>query len=247
MVFDRFSHGSGRSIKISRLILIAPPSLVVSLGFVTVACAHILLLWALLHAGPAMVKHVKPLMVALMIEVTQQAAPAPVPLPQPVRPALAPAPLLPVPAALPPLPLPDPTPIRSSAVPEVAPTRPAAAVPLPTQTVQVPVAAPTAAPALAAPAPRRQLPASAVRYLSPPPAEVPRASRRAGESGTVWLRVVVDADGRPAQVLLHRSSGFVRLDEQALWAMRQARFKPHSEDGHAVEVEVIAPIEYPAG
>jgi protein TonB len=28
--------------------------------------------------------------------------------------------------------------------------------------------------------------------------------------------------------------------------MRQARFKPHTEDGRAVEVEVVAPIEYPA-
>jgi protein TonB len=85
-----------------------------------------------------------------------------------------------------------------------------------------------------------------VRYVTLPPVEVPRASRRAGEHGTVWLRVVVDVAGQPAQVSVQRSSGFARLDEQALWAMRQARFKPHTEDGRAVEVEVIAPIEYPA-
>jgi len=73
---------------------------------------------------------------------------------------------------------------------------------------------------------------------------VPRASRRAGESGTVWLRVVVDRRGQPALVQVQRSSGHARLDEQALWAMRQARFQPHTEDGTPIEVEVIAPIEY---
>ena len=92
----------------------------------------------------------------------------------------------------------------------------------------------------------RQLAISAVRYLVPPPAEVPRAARRAGEHGTVWLRVRVSAEGLPQAVSLHRSSGFARLDEQALWAMRQARFKPHTEDGRAVEVDVVAPIDYPA-
>jgi protein TonB len=91
----------------------------------------------------------------------------------------------------------------------------------------------------------RQVPLSAVRYQVPPPAEVPRASRRAGEHGTVWLRVVVNTAGLPRQVTLLRSSGYARLDEQALWAMRQARFKPAEEAGRPIEVEVIAPIDYP--
>lgn len=83
-----------------------------------------------------------------------------------------------------------------------------------------------------------------MQYLHLPPVEVPRLSRRAGESGTVWLRVVVDARGQPIHVGVQRSSGHARLDEQALWAMRQARFKPHTENGQPVELEVIAPIEY---
>ena len=61
----------------------------------------------------------------------------------------------------------------------------------------------------------------------------------------VWLRVVVGTQGQPLHVSVQRSSGYSRLDEQALWAMRQARFKPHTEDGQPVEVEVTAPIEYP--
>lgn len=85
------------------------------------------------------------------------------------------------------------------------------------------------------------LPPTAVQYLVLPPVEVPRLSRRAGESGVVWLRVVVDVHGTPAQVQLQRSSGHARLDEQALWAMRQARFKPHTENGIPIELEVTAP------
>jgi protein TonB len=96
------------------------------------------------------------------------------------------------------------------------------------------------------PRPPPQVSINAVQYRILPPVELPRASRRAGESGTVWLRVRVDVTGAPAAVSLHQSSGHARLDEQALWAMRQARFKPYAEDGRALEVEVIAPVEYPA-
>lgn len=94
------------------------------------------------------------------------------------------------------------------------------------------------------PAPPRQMPASAVAYLVPPPIEVPLASRRLGEQGTVWLRVLVGADGAPRQVTVQKSSGFARLDEQALSAMRKARFKPQVDNGVAVEWIVVAPLQY---
>jgi protein TonB len=117
---------------------------------------------------------------------------------------------------------------------------PAPAAPIPA------VAAPLAVVALPAPAaaPPRVLPASAIAYLVPPPIEMPLASRRLGESGTVLLRVCVGRDGAPQQITLHRTSGFERLDRQALEAMRHARFKPQTEDGQAIEWVVIAPFEY---
>lgn len=192
------------------------------------------------------VKRVTPLMVALILNRPQQAVPDSMPpaMPKASQASHRPTPMLAVP---PPDALLSPEPELETRVvaPDPAAARTLVAGPLVALTSPVSVASSAPAPA-AMPAPRRQLAASAVRYLVPPPAEVPRASHRAGESGTVWLRVVVDTNGRPAQVLVHRSSGFARLDEQALWAMRQARFKPYSEDGRAVEVEVIAPIEYPA-
>ena len=78
----------------------------------------------------------------------------------------------------------------------------------------------------------------------PPAIAVPMASRRLGEAGTVLLRVWVDAQGLPRQVSVHRSSGFARLDEQAIAAMREARFQPVTDGGSAIDWVVIAPLQY---
>ncbi len=65
-----------------------------------------------------------------------------------------------------------------------------------------------------------------------------------GEEGTVTLRVLVGTDGLPRSVTVQRSSGHARLDEQAVWAMKRARFKPQTDGGVAIEWIVIAPLEY---
>lgn len=52
----------------------------------------------------------------------------------------------------------------------------------------------------------------------------PSASRRAGEEGTVRLKVLVDEKGRPRDVAVATSSGFARLDEAAMQAVRKWRF-----------------------
>lgn len=52
----------------------------------------------------------------------------------------------------------------------------------------------------------------------------PPASRRAGEEGTVRLKVLVDEKGRPRDVAVAQSSGFSRLDEAAMQAVRKWRF-----------------------
>ena len=95
-----------------------------------------------------------------------------------------------------------------------------------------------------APAQPRLLPASNIAYLVPPPIEVPLASRRLGEQGLVQLRVLVGVDGLPRQVSVQRSSGFTRLDEQAVSAMRRARFKPQTDQGVPIEWIVVAPPQY---
>jgi len=203
----------------------------------TVAVLHLAGGWALLQvpAVRAAVLEAAPMMVDLL------APPAPPTPPPPPPQALRPLP--PVTAPAPVLAAPSPAPLPPDAFTAPAP------VPVPAPVaVTAPVASPSppAPPAPAPPAPaRKRLSADAVGYLVPPPAELPLASRRAGESGVVWLRVVVDVRGLPALVQVQRSSGFQRLDAQAVTAMRQARFRPHTEDGVALEVEVTAPIEYP--
>jgi TonB family C-terminal domain len=52
----------------------------------------------------------------------------------------------------------------------------------------------------------------------------PPASRRAGEQGTVRLKVLVDTSGRASNVAVTQSSGFPRLDQAAMDAVRKWRF-----------------------
>lgn len=209
-----------------------------------VALAHVAGAWALLQvdAVRVAVREVAPMVVDLVAPPTPEPRPLPPPPPRvPPSPRVAPpppqAPVLAVPPAPEPTPevFTDPPP----AEPAPAPVAPVAVVPAP----PAPAVPPPPPPPPPAPL-RKVVPATAVQYLRLPPVEVPRLSRRAGESGTVWLRVVVDVRGLPVQVSLQRSSGHARLDEQALWAMRQARFKPHTENGQPIELEVTAPIEY---
>lgn len=200
-----------------------------------VALAHVAGLWALLQVDSVQraVREVAPLMVDLLALPDPKTPPPPppptarAPLEAPKAPPLLAAPS-PAPAPQDAFVAPAPAPVQATAV-EAAPAPPAPPAP---------------APVVVAP-PRKVVAATAVRYLVEPPAEVPRASRRAGEHGVAWLRVIVSAQGLPLQVALSRSSGYSRLDEQALWAMRQARFRPYTEDGRAIEIEVTAPIEYP--
>ena len=52
---------------------------------------------------------------------------------------------------------------------------------------------------------------------------------------------LVDERGRPTEIQVVKSSGYPRLDQQAVQAMRAARFKPHVEDGVARPMWVRTP------
>ena len=53
-----------------------------------------------------------------------------------------------------------------------------------------------------------------------------------------------DERGDPLKLELHQSSGFVRLDESAVSAIRGARFKPYTENGEPRAVWVLIPIVF---
>jgi protein TonB len=96
------------------------------------------------------------------------------------------------------------------------------------------------------PAPRSVAPpvVESVEYVRAPAPVYPHESSRKRERGTVVLRVLVDASGRPAQIQIERSSGFARLDDAARDAVQKALFRPHEVDGHAQPAQVLIPIEF---
>jgi len=216
---------------------------------VVVVLAHVVVLAGLLQVDAVRdtVRDAAPVLIDLVAPPAPEATavPArsgPAPLQPPPRRAARPMPSHPVPGpeTTAPIAAAAPAAAEPQAPPPAALTAHMAAEPPPAAAASA--AAPTAPPA--PPPSRKSVSASAVRYLTLPPVEVPRLSRRARESGTVLLRVLVDVRGLPQQVRVERTSGHARLDEQALWAMRQARFEAPTENGQPVELDVLAPIEY---
>lgn len=135
------------------------------------------------------------------------------------------------------------------------PTAPSIAVadqPSPPQPVAVqatPSAAPAAAAAIAAPAtaspPAAITPPSYnAKHLNNPAPRRSAASIRAGEAGKVVLRVMVTPQGRPAEIKVTQSSGFDRLDDAALAAVRKWRFVPAEQAGQPVASWVTFPITF---
>jgi periplasmic protein TonB len=200
-----------------------------------VLAAHVLGGWALLQVDAVRqaVIEAAPIMVSMIAapEPPKPAPPPPPPKPQPPRPRPAPAPVIaaaPSPAPAPPafvVPAPEPAP---TPVVAVAPTPPA----------------PPAPPAQVAPSVPKMIPPSAVRYVVEPRLTVPLLSRRLGEQGIVHLRVVVDVRGQLKEASLKKSSGFARIDQQALQDIRTARFAPYTDNGQAIEWETTALLSY---
>lgn len=172
--------------------------------------------------------------------------PRPLPVAQPVEP-------LPVP------PMASPPTDRPQA--RTRPKRPArpstTALPAPGLSLDSPLAAPEPQPQ---PAPEPQPPAAGPQagfgkipatppshtaaYLRNPPPPYPMASRRAGEEGTVTLRVLVKRDGLPGRVDIGKSSGWHNLDAVARDAVWKWRFVPAREGDDPVDATMEVPITF---
>ena len=83
-----------------------------------------------------------------------------------------------------------------------------------------------------------------VEYVRAAPPEYPKESQRLHEHGTVVLRVLVDALGRPAQIQVEHSSGFERLDSAAREAVEKFLFRPYEVNGVAQPAQVLIPIGF---
>lgn len=81
-------------------------------------------------------------------------------------------------------------------------------------------------------------------YLNNPRPAYPAMSRRLGEEGRVEVEVQVQADGLPSKVSLRRSSGYPRLDDAALEAIKRWKFIPAKRAGEPVAASVIVPMPF---
>jgi protein TonB len=81
-------------------------------------------------------------------------------------------------------------------------------------------------------------------YLHRPNPVYPALSKRLREDGTVVLRVNLDAQGIVLDINIEKSSGFQRLDQAALEAVKQWRFVPAKRGHVAIPSSALIPIEF---
>ncbi len=199
---------------------------------------HVGGVWALTQIRPdkIVVGDVRSLEVSFVERQAVAASQPPRPEPEPVREppqleSMVPPPV--VDAAPPVFPVPPPPP------PKPQPPQPQQAAP----TAPVAPSAPPAPAPVQAAAPKT-VPASQLTYINPPNPTYPARSRRAGEKGSVTIRVLVDGAGQPTQASIETSSGHAALDEAALNAVKGARFRPYGESGIPQPVWVLVPINF---
>ena len=83
-----------------------------------------------------------------------------------------------------------------------------------------------------------------VAYLHNPPPSYPGLARRLHLQGTVILKVHIDAQGSPREVLVEHSTGHNILDQAAVRAVHDWRFLPARQAMTAVEAWVRVPVAF---
>ncbi len=81
-------------------------------------------------------------------------------------------------------------------------------------------------------------------YLNNPAPEYPQLARRKGEQGRVMLKVLVSESGQPEKVQVDTSSGYSKLDQAAVEAVKKWSFIPASRSGQPVSAYVLVPIKF---
>lgn len=176
--------------------------------------------------------------IASLITLTPEPVPQPKPRPPPPKPKVVPV-VKPTPKPKPrPIIKPKPSPQAiTEATPPPPPPKPSSEPPS-----EAVVSAPAAA---AAPAPTaRPKIVTGVAYINAPRPVYPALDARMGNEGTVTLRVLINARGRAEKVEIQKSSGSMRMDEAARSAVLRASFRPYLEDGKAIPVYAIVPINF---
>ena len=131
-------------------------------------------------------------------------------------------------------------------VPHALPKAPEPPVALPT--VEGNTAAPPVVPTIQPPVealPADPAPIEATLAYRTAPLTFPTAAIRRKLHGTVTLRVLVDAEGKPTQVQVEKSSGSELLDNSAReQVLANWRFQPATSQGHAVPAWARVPVSF---
>jgi protein TonB len=169
--------------------------------------------------------------------------PAPAIQPQKLTPPpMAPQPVQPAPVAIVPVAVPTPTTVSEHVPAQQAVVPASVAAPA---AAPVSPAAPSAPQSIAVTTEHAQpMTVNSVEYVQAPKPDYPIASKRLGEQGKVVLRILINEQGLPERVDIHQATGFARLDEAARQAAMRAVFKPHRENGRAVPVFVMVPVNF---
>lgn len=199
---------------------------------------HAALLYALqagLLTHPAMQAAPKEIIASL---ITLTPEPVPQPKPQPPKPKVEPV--------VKPVAKPKPQPIIKPKPSPQAITEAAPPPPPPEKSSEPPAetTVATSAPAPAAATAARPKIVTGVAYINAPRPVYPALDARMGNEGTVTLRVLINDRGHADKVEIQKSSGSLRMDDAARTAVLRATFRPYLEDGKAIPVYAIVPINF---
>jgi protein TonB len=80
-----------------------------------------------------------------------------------------------------------------------------------------------------------------IKQATPP---YPRLAKQAGITGIVWVKALVDKDGNVRDSQVAKSSGTVALDEAAVKAAYDCKFKPGIQNGRPVPCWVTYKVDF---
>src|SRR5690606_39939973 len=80
--------------------------------------------------------------------------------------------------------------------------------------------------------------------LNNPRPAYPALSRRLREQGTVLLEILILPDGTVGEVKIKESSGFKRLDDTAVKAVKQWRYTPARRGQEPIAYWYLQPLEF---
>ena len=210
---------------------------------------HLALLLFLRMNPPQVAEITAPLMAVEMVQLAPepQHEPDPIPTPpEPVKPVeKTPPPVVEKAAiSLPKMEKPKPRPVHDEK-PKQQPKPQPQPQPQPQHEAQ-PVTAPKAPAVSKAPAASKVVtpPQFSAAYLNNPAPDYPRLSKKLREQGTVRLRVEVSANGLAASVAVSQSSGYPRLDEAAVAAVKRWKFIAAKQGDQPVAAQVIVPLVF---